>query len=195
MVCIQWLNGSASWPSKRRLAKFRDSYTLLPDSVKKWENGVDWNGRLFLLPLPTPARCQYSELYRMSHAKVRGIVHFIDETRTYGQKGFRKRMVVLEQEQERFNNLIPVEFLQDSCDTVDELNVGDDVEITYRLSGRKWQKDPSSEVKYFLSAEAQAFQVVSGNGGGSDSGSENAAASGDANSAFQEAADDDDIPF
>ncbi len=98
----------------------------------------------------------------MSDAIVRGKVHFIDETKTYGQKGFRKRMVVLEDDGGRFTNYIPVEFVQDGCDTVDELNVGDDVEISYRLTGRKWQRDSSSEIKYFLNAEASSFRVVVG---------------------------------
>lgn len=124
----------------------------------------------------------------MSDAKLRGKIHFIDETKTYGQKGFRKRMVVLEQDNGRFTNYIPVEFTHDGCDSVDELNEGDDVEITYRLNGRKWQKDPNSEVKYFLNAEAMSFKVQAG---GADSSS-----SGDANDAFAEAAyDDDDVPF
>ncbi|MFW6170098.1 MAG: DUF3127 domain-containing protein [Planctomycetota bacterium] len=93
----------------------------------------------------------------MSDGKIRGVVHFIDETKTYGQKGFRKRLVVLEQDKERFTNHVPLEFIQDGCNTVDELNVGDEVEIEYRLSGRKWQRDANSEVKYFLNAEALNF--------------------------------------
>jgi len=128
----------------------------------------------------------------MSEAKVRGVVHFIDETKTYGQKGFRKRMVVLEQDNDRFTNFVPVEFIQDGCDTVDELNVGDDVEITYRLSGRKWQKDPSAEVKYFLNAEGRSFQVMSAKGASQDA---TTAPANDPNSAFAEAADEEDIPF
>jgi len=40
----------------------------------------------------------------MSESKVRGIVHLIEETKTYGQKGFRKRLVVLEQDNGRFAN-------------------------------------------------------------------------------------------
>ncbi len=96
----------------------------------------------------------------MSNA-VTGTVHVIEETKTYGQKGFRKRLVVLEQDNGRFINYIPVEFIQDACDSVDELNTGDEVEVTYRLSGRKWQRDANSEVKYFLSAEAVSFNVVS----------------------------------
>lgn len=123
----------------------------------------------------------------MSEPKVRGIVHVVEDTKTYGQKGFRKRLVVLEQDNGRFQNYIPVEFIQDACDQVDGLQVGDEVEVTYRLNGRKWQRDASSEVKYFLSCEATNYQVVSGSG----------ASAGDANAALDEAAyeEDDDVPF
>ncbi len=96
----------------------------------------------------------------MSDAVVRGIVHLIEDTKTYGQSGFRKRLVVLEQDNGRFTNYIPIDFIQDSCDTVDEMSVGDDVEVSYRLSGRKWQKDENSDVKFFLNAEASKFNVV-----------------------------------
>ena len=97
----------------------------------------------------------------MSNATVTGKVHLVEETKTYGQKGFRKRLVVLQQDNGRFTNHIPLEFIQDSCDSADQLNIGDEVEVTYRLSGRKWQRDPNSEVKYFLSAEAMGFNVIS----------------------------------
>lgn len=95
----------------------------------------------------------------MSTGKVEGKVHVVEETKTYGQKGFRKRLVVLEQDNGRFTNYLPMEFIQDSCDDADQLNVGDEVEVSFRLNGRKWQRDPQSEVKYFLSAEATGFTV------------------------------------
>lgn len=129
----------------------------------------------------------------MSESKVRGVVHLIEETKTYGQKGFRKRLVVLEQENGRFPNFIPLEFVRDSCDSVDDLSVGNEVEISYRLSGRKWQKDPSSEVKFFLSAEAQSFKVLSGAAKSTEDSS--AADPGAANDAFSESYDENDIPF
>jgi hypothetical protein len=97
----------------------------------------------------------------MSDGKVSGKVHFIDETKTFGQNGFRKRTVVLEQDSGRFTNYIPVEFIQESCDSVDALKIGDEAEITFELTGRKWQKDAASEVKYFLNAQASSFRVVS----------------------------------
>ncbi len=123
----------------------------------------------------------------MSQPVVRGIVHFIDSTKTYGNNGFRKRLVVLEQDKQKFTNYVPVEFTHDNCDLVDDLKVGDDVEITYRLSGRKWQRDANSEVKYFLNAEGMSFQVVSGDGS-------SPAAVTDANAAFAEASQDEDEP-
>ncbi len=128
----------------------------------------------------------------MSDAKVKGIVHVVEETKTYGQKGFRKRLVVLEQDNGRFSSYIPIDFIQDGCDQVDGLNVGDEVEITYRLSGRKWQRDPSSEVKYFLSAEAIQFQVL-----GSSDTPDASDMSSDPNADLSQAAleDDEDVPF
>ena len=123
----------------------------------------------------------------MSHAIVRGVVHLVEETKTYGQKGFRKRLVVLEQASDRFTNYIPIEFTGDDCDNADGLSQGQDVEFTYRLSGRRWQKDPQSEVKFFLNAEAVSYKVL---GEGTDP-----TAQADPNDAFAEAAQDDDVPF
>ena len=126
----------------------------------------------------------------MSDTTVRGFVHVVEETKTYGQKGFRKRLVVLEQDTGRFTSYIPVEFLRDNCESADDLNVGDEVEISYQLSGRKWQRDPQSEVKYFLTAEALSFKKL---GSGGDAA---AATPESPNDAFAESNyDENDIPF
>ena len=121
---------------------------------------------------------------------ISGIVHLIEETKTYGQKGFRKRLVVLEKDNGRFTNYVPIDFLRDACDTVDDMKVGDEVEISYQLSGRKWQRDPDSEVKYFLSAEAFSFKVLTSGGSSTPAASEK-----NANDAFSESYDENDIPF
>jgi len=128
----------------------------------------------------------------MSDTKVRGFVHLIEDTKTFGQKGFRKRLVVVEQNLGKFTNFIPLDFLGDTCDRADELKVGDEIEAIYRLSGRKWQRDPQSETKYFLSAEAMSFKVLSGAEAASSTGKFD-----DPNDAFSDAASDDsgDPPF
>jgi len=147
----------------------------------------------------------------MGDAKVRGTVHLIEETKTFGQKGFRKRMVVLEQEKGSFTNYVPLEFTRDACDSVDQLQVGDEVEVEYFLNGRKWQRDAQSEVKYFVNVEATGFKLIGDGGdsapgrpssGGSTasrsapSGSGRSASSrASANDAFAEAVDDEEPPF
>ncbi len=126
----------------------------------------------------------------MKDPTVRGVVHLIEETKTFGQKGFRKRLVVLEQSKGTFTNFIPVEFVKDGCDAVDDLAMGEEIEVTYRLSGRRWQRDASSEVKFFLSAEGLTFKRLSAGGRATDGPSD----TGDPNDAFAEAGDDD-VPF
>ena len=129
----------------------------------------------------------------MSDPVVKGVVHLIEPTKEYGQKGFRKRLVVLEQDKGSFTNYVPVEFIKDACDTADELSEGDEVEVTYRLNGRRWQKDSNSEAKYFLNAEALTFRVVESGGGGGGGGSSTMSERiTDANDAL---AEEDDAPF
>ena len=126
----------------------------------------------------------------MSDTRIRGRIHAIEPTKMFGQKGFRKRLVVLEQDNGRFVNYIPIDFLGDSCDDVDQLKVGDEIEVRYRLSGRKWQRDAASEVKYFLRAESSEFRKVS-----DDSGAAPSANIQDINAALDDAADGDGVPF
>jgi len=99
---------------------------------------------------------------------------------------------VLEQNLGKFTNFIPLDFLGESCDRADELKLGDEIEAVYRLTGRKWQRDPQSETKYFLSAEAMSFKVLSGAGP-----SNNSESFADPNDAFSQASSDDsaDPPF
>jgi hypothetical protein len=119
----------------------------------------------------------------MKDPTVRGVVHLIEETKTFGQKGFRKRLVVLEQSKGTFTNFVPVEFVKDGCDAVDDLAVGDDIEVTYRLSGRRWQRD-----------EGLSFKRLSGSGRPESAADDAADDTSDPNDAFAEAGDDD-VPF
>ena len=127
----------------------------------------------------------------MSDSTVEGKIHVIEDTKTYGNNGFRKRLLVIEQDKGRFTNYIPIEFTNDSCDTLDELSVGDEVEIPFRLNGRKWQRDPQSEVKFFLNAEGLSFRVLSNANQGS--GTEEAPLPNPAD--YPPQMEDDDIPF
>ena len=95
---------------------------------------------------------------------VRGIIHFIGDTQEIGQKGFRKRIVALEQENGQFTNYVPIEFTKDNCDAVDDMNVGDEIDIQFFISGRKWQKTPNDPVQYFVALQASRWTVLSSAG-------------------------------
>ncbi|HUS40602.1 MAG: DUF3127 domain-containing protein [Pirellulales bacterium] len=129
----------------------------------------------------------------MDEATVRGVVHVVEETKSYGQSGFQKRLIVLEQDQERFARYIPLELIRDNCELGDDVNVGDEVEATYQLNGRKWQRDEKSEVKYFLSAEVSGIEVI-GKASAKVPANADVTVTADVNAELNAAADDE-VPF
>ena len=88
----------------------------------------------------------------MGNSNVCGTIAFIDETREYGDNGYRKRLMVLVQNQGKYDNYIPVEFIQDMCDKCDELRMGSEVTVEYKIKGRKWTT-PEGNDRYFVNLE------------------------------------------
>lgn len=88
----------------------------------------------------------------MNNSSICGRIHLIDETKEYGENGFRKRQIVLVQERGKFDNYIPMELIQDMCENADSLSVGAEVTVEYRISGRKWLS-PEGDTKYFMNLE------------------------------------------
>ena len=83
--------------------------------------------------------------------EVQGRVKMIDETKTYGNNGFRKREVVVTTE-EQYPQHILVEFVQDKCDLLNNYSEGQMVKISINLRGREWV-NPQGETKYFNSIQ------------------------------------------
>lgn len=83
--------------------------------------------------------------------EVQGKIKMIDETKTYGNNGFRKREVVVTTE-EQYPQHILVEFVQDKCDLLNSFQVGQQVKIGINLRGREWV-NPQGETRYFNSIQ------------------------------------------
>lgn len=83
--------------------------------------------------------------------EIQGKIKMIDEIKTYGTNGFRKREMVLTTE-EQYPQHILVEFIQDKCEMLDGFQVGDPVKISINLKGREWV-NPQGETKYFNSVQ------------------------------------------
>ena len=81
--------------------------------------------------------------------EVTGKIKKIDETKTFGSNGFRKREMVITTD-EQYPQMLMIEFIQDKCDLLDSFNVGEDVKVSINLRGREWI-NPEGEAKYFNS--------------------------------------------
>ncbi len=83
--------------------------------------------------------------------EIQGKVKMIDETKTYGSKGFRKRELVVTTE-EQYPQTIMIEFVQDKTDLLDAFKEGDTVKVSINIRGREWV-NPQGETKYFNSIQ------------------------------------------
>tara|TARA_R110000772_G_scaffold35637_4_gene85767 strand:+ start:5120 stop:5500 length:381 start_codon:yes stop_codon:yes gene_type:complete len=82
---------------------------------------------------------------------ISGKIKTIGDTNTFGEKGFRKRIIVITTD-EQYPQHIPVEFVQDKSNLLDPYQVGQDVKISINLRGNEWNKADGT-VQNFLSAQ------------------------------------------
>ena len=90
--------------------------------------------------------------------EVLGKIKWIDETKTYGNNGFRKRELVVTTEEQYPQNIL-IEFIQDKCDLLNSYQVGQDVKIGINLKGREWV-NPEGETKYFNSIQGWRIESL-----------------------------------
>ena len=83
--------------------------------------------------------------------EITGKIKWIDEVKTYGSNGFRKREIVITT-QEQYPQNILLEFVQDKCELLDQYQIGQDVRIGINLRGREWV-NPEGQTKYFNSIQ------------------------------------------
>lgn len=90
--------------------------------------------------------------------ELQGKIKLIDETKTYGNNGFRKRELVLTTE-EQYPQHILIEFVQDKTDILNSYQVGQDVKVHINIRGREWV-NPQGEVKYFNSIQGWRIESL-----------------------------------
>ena len=79
--------------------------------------------------------------------EVTGKIKKIDETKTFGTSGFRKREMILTTN-DQYPQMLKIEFIQDKCDLLENFKEGQDVKISINLTGREWI-NPQGEAVYF----------------------------------------------
>ena len=90
--------------------------------------------------------------------ELQGTIKMIDETKTYGTNGFRKREMVLTTE-EQYPQHIMIEFIQEKTDLLNNFEPGQQVKISINIRGREWT-NPQGEVKYFNSINGWRIEKI-----------------------------------
>ena len=88
--------------------------------------------------------------------EVTGKIKLINEEKTFGANGFRKRDLVLTTD-EQYPQMLLIEFVQEKCDLLNSYTVGQDVTVAVNLRGREWI-NPEGEAKYFNAIQGWRIQ-------------------------------------
>ena len=123
--------------------------------------------------------------------KVTGKLLEIKETQQVSDS-FKKRSFVLEYaENPQYPEYVSFEFIQDKCSLLDNFQVGQEVEVSFNLKGRKWI-NPEGETRYFNSL--QAWRIDAAQAGSPAPEATTPAATPSSNPA-SEPNQEDDLPF
>jgi len=93
--------------------------------------------------------------------EVQGRIKVLGETKEYGNKGFKKRELVLTTE-EQYPQVLPIEFVQDKTSLLDKFAIGQQVKVSINLRGREWTS-PQGEVKYYSSIQGWRIEALQAN--------------------------------
>ena len=135
----------------------------------------------------------------MSNYQFTGVLKVKNDTIQVSEK-FSKREFVVTDTSSQYPQDVMFQLTQDKCSLLDNVNVNDQITVSFNLRGREWI-NPQGEAKYFNSLDAWRVEKVgSGSmGGGIPDGGPSAM---NLNSApvppsmpSNDPADDDDLPF
>ena len=92
--------------------------------------------------------------------EVKGKVKVVNDTQEVSAS-FKKRELVVTTD-EQYPQHILIEFAQDKCNLLDNIQINEDVTVHINLRGREWV-NPQGETKYFNSIQGWRIDKVEGN--------------------------------
>ena len=90
--------------------------------------------------------------------EIQGRIKQIFPSQMIGQNGFEKRDLVIVTE-ENYPQTIIIQFTQQRCDLLNNLQVGQNVKVYINIRGREWT-NPQGETKYFNTIEGWKIEVI-----------------------------------
>ena len=90
--------------------------------------------------------------------EITGTIKLINETQVFGAKEFKKRELVVTTD-EKYPQMIMIEFVQDKCDILNSYAVGQEVKVSINLRVRLWV-NPDGVEKYFNSIQGWRIESI-----------------------------------
>jgi hypothetical protein len=90
--------------------------------------------------------------------EIQGKIKQIFPSQMIGANGFEKRDLVIVTE-ETYPQTIIIQFTQQRCDLLNNLQVGQNVKVYINIKGREWT-NPQGEIKYFNTIEGWKIEVI-----------------------------------
>ena len=90
--------------------------------------------------------------------EIQGRIKQIFPSQMIGQNGFEKRDLVITTE-EQYPQTIIIQFTQQRCDLLNNLQVGQNVKVYINIRGREWTNQ-QGEIKYFNTIEGWKIEVI-----------------------------------
>lgn len=90
--------------------------------------------------------------------EIQGRIKQIFPSQMIGQNGFEKRDLVIVTE-EQYPQTIIIQFTQQRCDLLNNLQVGQNVKVYINIRGKEWT-NPQGEIKYFNTIEGWKIEVI-----------------------------------
>lgn len=116
---------------------------------------------------------------------IKGKIHEVGTTQQVTESMKKRELIVEYIENPQYPEYLKFEAIQDRCNLLDNVKVGDNVEVFFNLRGRPWT-DKAGKKSYFNSMQLWKLNILS-----SGSTASSYAPPADISSA----AEDDDLPF
>lgn len=96
-------------------------------------------------------------------ATIEGTIYELEETKQYGQKGFRKRMMMVISDDsdpnDQYATIWPIAWTGDDVDMADDFRKGTGVRVQIEVSGRKWDS-PQKGTMYFAEFKGKRITMT-----------------------------------
>lgn len=91
--------------------------------------------------------------------KIKGKVYEVSPTQQVSESLKKRELIVEYVENEKYPEYIKFEAVQDRCNLLDNIRVGDNVEVHFNLRGRPWT-DKAGKKSYFNSLQLWRINVL-----------------------------------